>query len=352
MHSLCRISKLDPTAVGHVAPRRSDFRPHPWHEVGGPKHYRPLPVIPDPSSLEQDAVRHRPHGWRIVDRNVWLKVGSHKRVRGCDRKTSAVWHVYRYLVCVLYLDGVSIMVAVHESDRPARALGIVIAPGVGDIVTETDKLIVAADHARIYGHEMTKFDFRHAMFSMTRQTLTEAFWNALDSAKSRYDEAEQVMLRHQEFIDAGGDDEEEYEYDADGQRYRLYGKSDSLDYAWREAGDAIEVIREAFVISLFHSWERAARSWTSCHEQGFDGLKKAVIKAGIPFDHKLNTINHLVNFMKHANKQKDEFYRRALRGYVSGKLLRARLTDDHLIDFINVVARSCPERPDWGDKGN
>ncbi|MDB5576425.1 MAG: hypothetical protein JWR80_1601 [Bradyrhizobium sp.] len=109
--------------------------------------------------------------------------------------------------------------------------------------------------------------------------------HALRSAVEAYDR----------YIDSGEDDSE---YDED--QILVRSTRQELDYATREASASLRVVREAFITSAFHYWERSARAWTKLYgrNDNFPALRDATaIKYGT--SPHLEALNHLNNVLKH-----------------------------------------------------
>tara|TARA_R110002020_G_scaffold25225_6_gene82117 strand:- start:1791 stop:2411 length:621 start_codon:yes stop_codon:yes gene_type:complete len=69
-----------------------------------------------------------------------------------------------------------------------------------------------------------------------------------------------------------------------------------------DADDALLTIRKAFVMAVYHLWERSAQRWGKSDDD-HKGLVKALAKAGIGVDSRLGELHLLVNCLKHNSKK-------------------------------------------------
>lgn len=140
-------------------------------------------------------------------------------------------------------------------------------------------------------------------------------------------------------------------YDEDG--VLVHSSEVSLDYAILEAMVASTVVREAFITSAFHYWERSARSWTGLHKpaHNFEVLSAAVETMGIPISGELAYLNALNNLLKHDNSKHGPMILDAKNGlyYLDmpplGDNWRGclNITDAHVLDAFGIVEKSGPQ---------
>lgn len=191
------------------------------------------------------------------------------------------------------------------------------------------------------------FDFRNYSFNRALDILIGGFSGSFAAMNEQLQAAHDAMVRHDQFLADGGDDGAVYEEEDGPVRAFLYDTAMLLDSEHTDATLSARAIREAFVISIFHLWEKSARSWVKCHEQGFERLTKALRKGGIPLHQKMATVNDLSNFLKHDNKSDEKRIRRCLRDYIRGPQLYVVLSDSHLGDIISYVRYSCPPAQEY-----
>ena len=98
-----------------------------------------------------------------------------------------------------------------------------------------------------------------------------------------------------------GQDDRVYEF-VDGQRILVSSKQHELDYAQLEVSISLMAVREAFVISSFHYWEKWARSLTNSNgrNDSFRVVKERIERL-YPIHEKLDQLNHLTSLLKHGS---------------------------------------------------
>lgn len=161
---------------------------------------------------------------------------------------------------------------------------------------------------------------------------------------------EQAEKAHLDYV-ASGEDDREYE---DG--ILVHSKEHELSHAEFEASIALGVVREAFVTSAFHYWERSARGWTGKHgkNQRFPIVAAAVSEIyGV--HPRLKDVNKLNNLLKHNSAQNDEelsadwpeLFRSLFPQREDGPLVKKRLviTDAIVEEVFGIVAASGPQYP-------
>lgn len=161
--------------------------------------------------------------------------------------------------------------------------------------------------------------------------------------------SDRAHATHLEYVASGDDDRE---YDDDGILVR--GTEHDLGYESMNAGLALSVIREAFITSAFHYWERSARAWTGlAHTRyRFQHLEAAVQeKYGV--HPRLTHLNTLNNLLKHDNAELAEklvidwpsLFRPPLASLfpVDKPVRRRAISDDHVETAFVIVSASGPQ---------
>jgi len=177
--------------------------------------------------------------------------------------------------------------------------------------------------------------------------ICDAYRASADTMKNALGDASRAYAR---YIEAGLD---EREYDEDG--ILIASTESSLAQAELEAIEAVSVVREAFVTSAFHYWERSARAWTGLHGR-YDGFKRLHDECDkrYPVSSQLKNLNLLNNLLKHnsggvdgnetlAAERPDYFAPLFLSGKTaSPQRLRLRLSHDHVEEAFDIVRASGP----------
>lgn len=161
---------------------------------------------------------------------------------------------------------------------------------------------------------------------------------------------EQAQNAHLDYV-ASGEDDREYE---DG--FLVRSKEHELSHAEFEASIALGVVREAFVTSAFHYWERSAREWTGKRgkHENFTIIEPAVAEMyGV--HPRLKNVNRLNNLLKHNSEQNErelsadwpELFRSLFPQREDGTPAKKRLviTDAIVEEVFGIVAASGPQYP-------
>lgn len=149
--------------------------------------------------------------------------------------------------------------------------------------------------------------------------------------------------------EAGGEDDSEY----DEYGFLIHSTRHALDYDERNATLAITVVREAFITSAFHYWERSARGWTGLYSKKdtYPVLSKASAEryAVCP---KLEVLNTLNNLLKHSGSDNSLSLSRIRPDYfsplfpeqnsLSDQSLRLHIQHEHVEEAFAIVKASGP----------
>lgn len=174
--------------------------------------------------------------------------------------------------------------------------------------------------------------------------------DAYQASRSAMETAQQAALHAAERYQASGEDDSVYEYE-DGQSVLTSSTQHELDYAAMEAVQSSGIVREAFITSAFHYWERWARSRTGLNKGGFADLEKAVQDEGISTSENLINLNTLNNLLKHNNSQRaldlvatspDLFFTKPYSTLRRDIHWRLRITNDVVDDSFKIVEESGP----------
>ncbi|MES2495574.1 MAG: hypothetical protein V4618_05650 [Pseudomonadota bacterium] len=164
----------------------------------------------------------------------------------------------------------------------------------------------------------------------------------LASVATMEDAARRAREEHNRYEASGEDDAE---YDETGAL--TYSTRHSLDYDAMDAGLAINVVREAFITSAFHYWERSARSWTGLYAPSdrFPELSAASRKK-YPLSSQLDVLNRLNNFLKHSGDKKARSLAKLRPDYFRplfpGQHPRLWITHEHVQAAFETVSASGP----------
>lgn len=188
-------------------------------------------------------------------------------------------------------------------------------------------------------------EFRRSIHAFDFETGIErirASFRASIEAMERV--AHQARAEEYRYLGSGENDDA---YDEDGTLIR--STRTELQHETLQAAIALNVVREAFITSAFHFWERSARAWTGSDERTFASLRDRVIAEGIAVSDELEFLNALNNLLKHDNpdrghevfdKRPDLFrWSRVPTGSWQSALVIPNADVEH---FIDVVGASGP----------
>ena len=176
--------------------------------------------------------------------------------------------------------------------------------------------------------------------------IVDAYSAATGSLWQTRSNADEAYWR---YVDSGQDDSE---YDEDG--CLTSSTAFELQHAGQEADYALRAVREAFITSTFHYWERWARSATGLNGQndGFEKLRSA-FSIKYPVSPHLRMLNHLNNVLKHNSdfhavklaKLNTSFFSRLPMPLIGSQRLywMLRLTDSHVDEVFEIVRTSGPQ---------
>ncbi|NKJ03744.1 hypothetical protein [Rhizobium sp. SG741] len=177
--------------------------------------------------------------------------------------------------------------------------------------------------------------------------ICDAYRASADTINKAVSEATLACLQH---LESGVDDRE---YDEDGTL--LFSTSYSLAQAEMDVILAVAVVREAFITSAFHYWERSARAWTGLHEfeHKFPDLRRETRRLH-PVSPQLPNLNRLNNVLKHNSRRVDRTLLKNRPDYF-GTLFpkrnannppepRLRISHEHVEEAFDIVRGSGPTR--------
>ncbi|MDW9735751.1 hypothetical protein GOC00_08455 [Sinorhizobium meliloti] len=177
--------------------------------------------------------------------------------------------------------------------------------------------------------------------------IRDAYRASANTISKAVSEATQASLQ---YLESGADDRE---YDEDG--ILVFSTASLLAQAELDAILAVTVVREAFITSAFHYWERSARTWTGLHgfEHKFADLRKETRRL-YPVSPQLPNLNRLNNVLKHNSHRVDRTLLKKRPDYF-GTLFpgrngnnppepRLRIGHAHVEEAFDIVKASGPKR--------
>jgi hypothetical protein len=186
------------------------------------------------------------------------------------------------------------------------------------------------------------------------RSLRATFEAASDGINRKIQEAYTALSDYDASIEAGAPPQ--IERDENG--VVIEDHRDILIYHTQTAEETKSALNKALAITLFHHWERAARSWTKREHGRFATLCAHVRENGYPIDAKLEDLHLVVNLLKHANvrhgvalqSKRPDYFRRTFDGTrgTDEWYDELNLTDDHIAEFFDIIAASGPTQSMFG----
>ncbi|MGH6910938.1 MAG: hypothetical protein ACREE0_08790 [Phenylobacterium sp.] len=192
------------------------------------------------------------------------------------------------------------------------------------------------------------FNMQGLVFQDGVNTLRAGFETAVGALRSAWTRAQQDLEAYEAAVEADptnwiGETE-------DG--HVLWDQSQMLEISIADADEALLALRKAYVIAIYHHWERAARRWTQLTGRAdHKVLSAGTLAGGYPVSPRLEAVLHLVNTLKHDSAAKGERLLTAWADvFPDGFAPRARtswydaiqLTDAQVLEVCEIVANSGP----------
>lgn len=160
--------------------------------------------------------------------------------------------------------------------------------------------------------------------------------NILDRA---WRDAEVTMWKQYEELISKQDAAEANEK-ARGELPTLLSESSILHYQAQEVAATIQVVRNSFILSLYHFWERRLGEWMQDRKASFEEKYVWLTANGLPLAKDLlEDLRQLCNLLKHENPAIGQ---RRTDLFLNGepKADEVALTQDHMEQFFTAVRGS------------
>lgn len=129
------------------------------------------------------------------------------------------------------------------------------------------------------------------------RVLRLSFQAAEDALLDDLDRAKDEAMAWQQSLDMGG----EWIGERDEDGHVLWDRQTLLDFRVEDSRQATDMLRKAFLIAIYHHWERSACTWTGLAKTDHAKLTKAVSALGYPLHPGLDTLRVMANTLKHDN---------------------------------------------------
>lgn len=192
------------------------------------------------------------------------------------------------------------------------------------------------------------FNMQGLVFQGGVDTLRSGFDTAVDALRSAWTRSQQDLEAYEAAVAA--DPSQWIGEEEDG--HVLWEQSQMLEISIADAEEALLALRKAFVIAVYHHWERAARRWTLLTVRAdHKALSAGTLATGYPVNPKLEAVLHLVNTLKHDSATKGERLLAAWPEVFSPGFTptsrthwyeAVRVTDAQVLEVCEIVASSGP----------
>lgn len=143
-----------------------------------------------------------------------------------------------------------------------------------------------------------KFNWAGYMYQDGINSIRLSYDSAAQALEIQTERAYDEIREYNAKVKSG--DQSGIERDEDG--YVFWDEEDVLMYQSSAAEDALNTLRKAFAIVLYHHWERSVREWVQSKHGKHDTLVSAAAAIGQVTDPLVNDLRTLVNTLKHNNE--------------------------------------------------
>lgn len=198
---------------------------------------------------------------------------------------------------------------------------------------------------------MTAFSFnlQGYVFQQGVQVLLSAYETAADALTEALNRAHDDKAA---YLAEAAIDDTAWIGERDEEGHVIWDQEQVHDMEIEAKAEALEAVKKAFVISVYHHWERSARIWTGNDHRDHARLVKSVERLGYPISPRLHALRDLANLLKHDNDKRgaDLFksWPAVLPSVHQNPERRTnwyeavRLKNQDLTDVFNIVAASGP----------
>lgn len=186
------------------------------------------------------------------------------------------------------------------------------------------------------------FDMRGYAFKAGLDVLRQGHASASKALTADIERVQAEAAAYEASPDFIGD------HDEDGNL--LWEQSQVLAFQQETAEDALQALRKAYVLALYHHWERAIQTYTDSGKSA--DHKKLVKRApakGIPLHARLDVVRDLANAMKHnkgGSLQQDwpEVLRYGARTHEPRDWYEAiQVEEAHIAEIFEIIEQSGPK---------
>jgi len=188
------------------------------------------------------------------------------------------------------------------------------------------------------------FDLRHFEFDHGVQLLKQGFEAARDALLNEIERIKADARAYEEELANGGAWIGEME---DG--HKLWDQSDLYEAKTDDAHRALYEVRRAFVIALYHHWERSAIGWLGRNDATHEELERYCADSGFGPAPNLGAVRYLANHLKHKPGSNSRWFNKLRKEYPSFlphvQTSPLALSDTDFETVATVILASGPPEP-------
>ncbi|MDX0488826.1 hypothetical protein GOC53_00825 [Sinorhizobium medicae] len=185
---------------------------------------------------------------------------------------------------------------------------------------------------------------RHYQFEHGLRMLEKGYIAARDALQAEIERVKIEAVAYEEALANGGEWIGERE---DG--YILWEQSQAYEAEINNVTHALFELRKAFVIALYHHWERSAAEWKGGGYASHDELAKYCASEGYGPSPELSAVQCLANHLKHGPNSSRDWLDRLRKNYPSflshGQGFLFGLSEDDLYKVAATILASGPGAP-------
>lgn len=195
---------------------------------------------------------------------------------------------------------------------------------------------------------MVPFTFNTYGFAFEKgvELIADAYRVASDALEAKAHKIKSDLAAYEASISAGGEVIGEWE---DG--YWLWTQDQLLEIQIEDSEEALNALRRAFVVALYHHWERWLRRQFAKDSGKHDDLVGLAAKYGLHVHPRLEGVRDLANLLKHSNNKRGHDLLGSWRELLPPHFTldtradwyeAVKLTDEVVLEVVGIVKASGP----------
>ncbi len=184
-------------------------------------------------------------------------------------------------------------------------------------------------------------------FEKGLQVFKESFDSAMVGVLRKKEAIQAELMEYKHSLDNGG----KWIGERDEDGYLLWDRETLLEMDLEESAEAVVELRKAFVLAIYHYWERTIRIYCHTTEPGHPNLIDRAKENGIMIGQHLERVHLLANVLKHNSSKwgnrlirawPDVFSTRFQSNDQTDWSAALAITDLHVNDAFEAILNSGP----------